>query len=154
MAQQQVFLHDPAGYGDGYPIIGANSIVFYNADAVYINTSGFLDIATTTSKILGYAVENITMAATNQTVAKVCPKYVYADVVEMVYPTSGAITQTMVGEYAVFSSATAGSQTISNTTSATVGQFLVIGFDPFASSDTSAVVVKAAYRQDDCYSAT
>lgn len=150
----QKFLQDPAGFGVGYPNIGANSIVFNVGDAIYINTSGFLDIATTTSKIFGYSLEDVTMTSDNQTVAKVCPKFVRAEFVAMVYPANGAITQTMVGEYAVFSSATAGAQTISNTTSATVGQFLVIGFDPNADGTTTDVVVRASLLQAETASAT
>lgn len=145
MAQR--FARDPAFYGVGYPVIGANSIVFNTADALYINTSGFLDIASTTSKIFGYSLGDITMASDNQTVAKVKPPYAPAQGVEVIYPANGAITQTMVGEYTVFSSATAGAQTISNTTSATVGQFVVLGFDPDNDGTTTDVVVKAAVDQ-------
>ena len=153
MAQR--FLRDSAAFGNGYPVIGYDSIVFYVADAVYIDSNGFLNTASTSSKILGYAVENITMSSTNSTVAKVCPKYVMAEEVEMVYPASGAITQTMVGEYAVFSAATAGAQTIAyNTTSATVGQFLIVGFDPAGDGTTTDVVVRAAFKQSDCYASS
>ena len=147
MAQR--FLNDPAGYGVGYPIIGANSITFNEADAVYVNTSGFLDIASTSSAILGFSLETAAaMASDNQTNAKICPKYAYAEGVIVVYPASGAITQTMVGEYANFSSATAGAQTVSNSTSATVGQFFITGFDPNNDGTTTDVVVKVAFRQD------
>lgn len=151
----QRFTRDPAGYGTGFPIIGANSVQFNTADALYINSSGFLDTASTSSKIYGYSIETpAVMASDNQTVAKVCPKYCYAEQVEVVYPANGAITQTMVGEYTVFSSATAGAQTISNTTSATVGQFLIVGFDPDKDGTTTDVVVRAAFKQSETYSAT
>jgi hypothetical protein len=153
MAQR--FLHDPAAFGVGYPVIGYDSIVFYTADAVYIDSNGYLNTASTSSKILGYSLDNITMSATNSTVAKVCPKYVYAENVEMVYPASTTLTQTMVGEYAVFSSATAGAQTLNaSTTSGTVGQFLILGFQLADDGTTYEGIVKAAFKQSDCYASS
>ncbi len=144
----QRFFNDPAAFGVGYPVIGANSIAFATADAVYINTSGFLDIATTSSRILGFSVDDVsTLTSDNQTVAKVCPKYVYANNIIMVFPASGAITQTMVGEYADFSSTTSGAQTVSNSTSATAGQLFIIGFDPANDGTTTDVVVMVAEQQ-------
>lgn len=152
MAQR--FLNDPAAFGSGYPVIGLDSIVFNVGDALYINTDGLLTTATTSSKIMGYSTGNVTMSATNSTVAKVCPNYVYSYDVLMVYPANGAITQTMVGAYTVFSSATAGAQTISNTISDTVGQFQVVGFDPAKDGTTTDVVVRASFRQGDTYAAS
>lgn len=146
MAQR--FYNDPAGFGIGYPVIGANSATFSEADAVYINTSGFLDVATTSSRILGFSNETISaLASDNQTVAKVTPKYVYTNGVLVVYTASGAITQTMVGEYADFSSTTSGAQTVSNTTSATTGQVFIVGFDPAGDGTTTDVVIQAAEPQ-------
>ena len=146
----QYFLQDPDGLGTGYPIIGNNSVALAVADAVTIDSDGFLDIASTSGKILGYSLEEVTMASDNQTVAKVCPKYVYADDVLMVYPSDQACTQTDVGQYADFSSATSGAQTI-NLNSGATGQFLVIGFDPKGDGSTSDVVVIAAERTKDGY---
>lgn len=149
MAQR--FQVDPAGLGVGYPVIGANSIQFSVADAVYIDSSGFLAVATAVSKIFGYSLENITMASSNQTVAKVCPKYVEASsAVLMVYPTvsSVGLAQTEVGAFVSLSTVTTGAQAISSTTGAT-GQFLIVGIDPKADGTTYEAVVKAAYKQDD-----
>lgn len=152
MAQR--FLNDPLAQGVGYPVIGKDSIVFYIADALYIDTDGLLTTATTGSKILGYSLENVTMAATNSTVAKVCPKYVYAQNVLVVYPADEALAQTGVGAYTVFASATAGSQTLDGTISDTVGQFQIIGFNPAVDGTTTDVVVRASLIQGVTASAT
>ena len=144
MAQR--FLNDSASFGVGYPVIGANSIVFSPTDAVYINTSGFLDSASTSSKVLGFALDNITMASDNQTVAKVTPKYCYADAVLVVYPGDSACTQTKVGEYADLVTTTSGGQILNGTTAAT-GQFFVIGFDPDGDGTTTDYVVRVAEPQ-------
>lgn len=148
MAQR--FLQDPSAFGTGYPVIGANSEAFAVGDAIYINTSGFLAVATTSSKILGYSVGAITMASDNQTVGLVKPQYVYAENVLMVYPGDSACTQTKIGEYADFVSTTSNAQTINGTVGAT-GQFLVVGFDPAGDGTTTDYVVIAAERQKDGY---
>lgn len=156
MAQR--FLNDAAGFGVGYPVIGANSVTFSEADPVYINTSGFLAIGTATDKILGYSNETITaLAADNQTVAMITPKYVYADAMLMVYPlaAAAAATQTMVGEYTDISGTTSGSFTLNASTSATAGQFLILGLNPNNSGSTTAgsttelseLVVRASFLQ-------
>ena len=150
----QKFYNDPGQFGVGYPIIGLDSIVFHVADALYINTDGLLTTATTSSKIVGFSLEDVTMSSTNSTVAKVCPKYAAAQSVEVRYPANGAFAQTNVGAIAVFSSATAGAQTISTTTSDTVGQFMVLGFDPDNDGTTTDVVVRVALPQDKVSSAT
>jgi len=144
MAQR--FLNDPAGFGVGYPVIGANSIVFSEVDAVYINTSGFLDLATTSSTVLGFALETVTMASDNQTVAKVCPKYCLPYGVLVVYPSDQACTQTDVGAYADLSSNTTNAMTI-NLAAGSSGQFFVQGFDPDEDGSTSKVVVSIAEEQ-------
>lgn len=138
MAQR--FLQDPANFGVGYPIIGANSIAFSEADPVYINTSGFLALGTASDKVLGYSLDTITaLASDNQTVAMVCPKYCYADAVLVVIPlaAAAAATQTMIGEYVVLSGVTSGAMTVT-TNSATVGQFLVLGINPANNGSVSA----------------
>lgn len=143
MAAQQQFITDPEGLGLGFPIIGANSIQFSVGDAVYINTSGFLDLSSTTNRILGFSTDSVTMSATNQTVALVCPAYVPAGQVTMYYPMSSAPSQTMIGEYADFSSATTNAQTVSSTTSASTGQFFIVGID----TTNTAVYVQVAEQQ-------
>lgn len=143
----QDFRHDPAGLGRGYPIIGANSVQFSYADALYIDSSGFLALATTTSKILGYYVgQGETMASDNQTVAKKTPDYVYAQDVEMIYGSDQDCTQTDIGAYADFGTVTTGAFELNLLAGAT-GQFLVLGFDPEGESDNDAVVVVAAELQ-------
>lgn len=144
MAQR--FLNDPAGFGVGYPVIGGNSAAFSYADAVYIDTSGWLQVATTSSKVLGFALDTVTMASDNQTVAKVCPKYVYADGVLVVLGGDSACTQTKVGEYADLVTTTSGSQVLNGTTGAT-GQFFVLGFDPEGDGTTTDYVIRVAEPQ-------
>lgn len=148
MAQR--FLTDPAGFGVFYPVIGANSIQFSVADAVYIDSSGFLALATATSKLLGYCLEGITMSSSNQTVAKVCPKVSEQASVLMVYPTVSnvGLAQTEVGAYTSLVTLTTGAMAVSSTTGAT-GQFLIVGIDPKADGSTYEAVVKAAYVQED-----
>ncbi len=145
MAQR--FLNDPLAQGVGYPVIGKDSIVFYVADALYIDTDGLLTTATTSSKILGYSLDNVTMSSTNSTVAKVCPNYVYALNTLVVYPADEAVAQTGVGAHTVFASATAGAQTLDGTVSDTVGQFQIMGFDPAKDGTTTDIVVRASLIQ-------
>lgn len=163
MAQR--FYNDPANFGIGYPVIGANSITFGIGDPVYINTSGFLDLVSTSSKVLGYSVDDVgLMTSSNQTVAFVTPKYCYADAVLMVFPfaAAAAATQTQVGEYAIVSANTSGAFTLNASTSATVGQFLIVGINPNNQGSTSAgsaaelseVVVRAAFLQAELYASS
>jgi len=154
MAQR---LHnDPAGLCVGYPIIGYTSVQFSIADPVYVNTSGYLALATTSSKIIGYSLENITMSATNISSEKICPKYVSAKHTLVSYPmvSNTAVTQTQVGEYAILSSVTTNAISLNTTTSSTVGQFIIVGFDPNQKGDTYQAVVKAALRQPQVISST
>lgn len=145
MAQR--FYGDPLAGGVGYPVIGANSITFSAADPVVINSSGFLDLSTTSTKILGWAIDDsVVMTSTNQTVAFVCPKYVEAKNVKVVLPTASAValTQTSVGEYFVLSGTTSGAFTVNTTSSATVGQLLCLGFNPDNDGTTTDGVFKVA----------
>ena len=146
MAQR--FLTNPDDKGVGYPVIGGNSVQFSVGDAVYIDTSGWLAIATTSSRIIGYCLEDITMSATNQTVAKVCPKYTPADEVLMVYTGAAAGTQTMIGEYVDFSTVTTGAQVVNtSSTSSSSGQFLILGVDPAGDGTTTDIVVTLGENQ-------
>ena len=147
MAQR--FYQDPGAFGVGYPVIGNTSVQFSVGDPVYINTSGYLAICTNAVKVLGYSLDNVTMSATNTSVAKVCPKYVVSEAVKMVYPIVGsaAVDQTDVGEYVVLSSTTTGAISLAATNSGTVGQFLIVGFDPSGDGTTYDAVVQAAFRQ-------
>ena len=148
----QKFRHDPAGYGRGYPIIGANSEEFSQADAVFINSSGFLELADVGGKILGYyAGQGETMASDNQTVAKKTPDYVYAESVEMVYGADQDCTQTDVGAYADFGTVTTGAFEL-NLAAGSTGQFLVLGFDPENDANNDHVVVVAAELQKAAFS--
>ena len=96
----QKFRQDPALFGTGYPIIGKNSEGLVEADAVYIDSSGFLAKITTSSKVLGFSIEARTMAADNQTVDKVKPQYAPALGIKMVYGSDQDATQTDIGAYA------------------------------------------------------
>jgi hypothetical protein len=129
----------------GYPVIGKNSEVFNIADAIYIDTDGFLALTTTSSKVLGYAEEAVTMASDNQTVAKVCPQYIYAHLIEVKIDTDQAATQTDIGAYADLVTVTTGAQVL-NLAAGSTGQFFVLGIDP---DNTSKVIVTVAEFQVD-----
>ena len=137
------FKRDESNKGVGYPIIGDSSAQFQIGDPVYIDGDGFLALATAGSKILGYAVEDVTMSATNETVAKVCPKYIYAEDVEIEADSDQACTQTDIGAYADLGTATTGAQNLNLAAGAT-GQFLVLGFD---ADDTDKVIAVVAEPQ-------
>ena len=129
----------------GVPIIAKNSETFSIGDAVYIDSDGFLALATTSSKILGYAVEDKVAASDNQTVAKYCPQYVYADNVEVLVDTDQAATQTDIGAYADLATVTSGAMVLNLVAGAT-GQFLVLGWDT-QTPDTSKAIVTVAEPQ-------
>ena len=126
----------------GVPVIAKNSEQFSIGDAVYIDTSGFLAKATTSSKILGYALEDYTAASDNQTVAAYKPQYVYADDVEILIDADSALTQTKIGEYADLVTVTSGVQVLNGTTGAT-GQFFVLGSDTDTPNTSKYIVVVA-----------
>ncbi len=142
----QKFRYDPAELGSGYPVIGGNSVQFTAADAVYIDSSGWLALATTSSKVLGYALDDVTMAADNQTVGFVCPQYVPALGIQMVYGSDQDCTQTDIGAYADFGTATTGAFEL-NLAAGGTGQMFVLGFDPDKEDDDDAVVVECAEPQ-------
>jgi hypothetical protein len=137
------FLRDIQEESVGYPVIGNNSEQFSVGDAVYIDTDGFLAKATTSSKVLGYAIEDATMAADNETVAKKCPLYVYAEGMEIEIDSDQACTQTDIGAYADLGTVTSGVQVL-NLAAGNTGQFFVLGFD---ANDTDKVVVTVAEPQ-------
>lgn len=135
----------------GVPVIAANSEAFSVGDAVYINTSGFLAKATTSSKILGYALEDYTAASDNQTVAAYKPQYVYAEGVEILIDADSAITQTKIGEYADLVTVTTGAMVLNGTTAA-AAQFFVLGSDTDTPNTSKYIVTvaepqKAAFAQ-------
>jgi len=143
----QKFLRDPGGLGRGYPVIGATSVQFTHADPVYIDSSGFLALATAGGLILGYYCgAGETMSATNQTVEKECPDYVYAKDVEMVFGADQDATQTDIGAYCDFGTVTTGAFELNLAASTSAGLF-VLGFDPDGEADNDAVVVMAAELQ-------
>lgn len=142
----QEFRTDPQLIGSGYPIIGGNSLQFSKVDALTVNTSGFLIVATAnTDRILGFSNDDRTMASDNQTVAKVKPNYIPAIGTEIFITSDAAETQTNIGEYQLYSTFTTGVQQIAqSTSSATVGQVLVLGFDPYNEGTTTLAVVTPA----------
>ncbi len=141
----QFIRQDPIGGGSGYPIIGANSIAFADADAVYVNTDGFLDTVTTSSQVLGVSKTTKTMAATNQTVAKVKPLYVMGEGLQISYPSAAALVQSDIGEWVDLSSATSGAMTLG--TPGAKAQFFVLGIDENADATLTDGVVMIAEPQ-------
>ncbi|MEA2036220.1 MAG: hypothetical protein U9O94_01830 [Nanoarchaeota archaeon] len=143
----QKFRSDPNGYGIGYPVLGVASVEFSHADPVYIDSDGYLALATSGSLIVGwYTGQGETMAATNATVEKVKPNYVYALGVEMVIGSDQDATQTDIGAYADFGTATTGAFEI-NLAAGSAAQLFILGFDPEDESDDDAVVCMAAEIQ-------
>lgn len=127
-------------------VLGKNSAAFAVADPVTIDSDGLLIVATAGTKVLGYAVEAITMASDNETVAKKMPKFIPAvQGVLMQYTSDQACTQTDLGAYADLSGTTGAIQM--NLAAGATGQFLVKGFDPEGDGSTTDVIVEAAEPQ-------
>lgn len=137
------FKRDPLEKGVAYPIIGVANTKFSVGDAVYIDSNGYLALATTSSKILGYCIEDKTTSATNATVEKYCPQYVYAEDVEIEIDSDQACAQTDVGAYADLGTVTSGAMVL-NLSAGASGQFLVLGFD---ADDTDKVIAVVAEPQ-------
>lgn len=142
----QKFFGDSKDRGRGYPIIAVNSGSLDVADALYIDSNGFLAVVSTSGKVLGYSNEEVTIASDNQTVAKKKPAYTPAMGVRMIYGSDQDCTQTDIGAYADFGTVTSGSQEL-NLAAGSTGQMLVLGFDPADESDDDAVVVEVAEPQ-------
>lgn len=142
----QYFLRTPDKGGVETPIIGNNSEVLSVGDAVYIDSDGFIAVATTSSKIFGFCNETKTMTSDNETVAKYCPEVIPADGVTMVYTADQAVTQTDIGTYADLATTTSGAQVL-NLVGGSTGQFIVIGFDPNKDGSTTLCIVKVAEPQ-------
>lgn len=129
------------------PAIAGNSVAFNIGDAVYVDTSGFLAIATTSSKIYGFVMEAFTAASDNQTVAKYKPTVLPAiPGVQVVLTSSAAMGQTNIGEYSDLSTVTSGAQVL-NGTSAATGQFYIVDVDPEGEGTTTDIVVEVAEYQ-------
>lgn len=145
MATPQIF-HRIGGAGVGTGVILKNSVQLSVGDPLTIDSNGYLDIASTTSKIIGYSLEDVTAASDNQTVAMVKPVYVEAARVRMIYQADQACTQTDIGAYADLGTASTGACVLNLAAGAT-GQFLVEGFDPYGTGDTTLCVVVVAEPQ-------
>jgi len=141
----QKFLNVRHDVQSGYPIIGKNSTQFSQVDPVVADSSGWLDIAGTTTKVLGFSTDDRTMASTNQTVAKIKPTYVPSQGVLAQITADQAVTQTDIGAYADTGTATTGAFVV-NLVAGTSGQFHVLGAaDP--DSLTTDCVVEVAEPQ-------
>ena len=138
MAYLQKFYKNPVLEGTGTAIIGKSSEVFAKGDPVSIDTDGFLIYSTAGSKIIGFSLEDVTMSATNGTVAKYCPQWVPSLGVKMVYKSDQDCTQTDVGAYADLVGTTGATQI--NLAAGATGQFLVLAFNPDGLGDNYVVV--------------
>ena len=131
----------------GYPIIGVASTKFSIGDPVYIDSNGFLALATTSSKILGFCIENYTTSASNATTEKYCPQYINAEGVVVAFTISAAVAQTDIGAYSDVATATSGAIVL-NGASAATGQFLILGIGPLDNgATTTEVAVSVAEPQ-------
>lgn len=142
----QYFLGEMIDPVTGYPVIGINSGAFATADALYIDSNGWLTVVSTSSKVLGFSLDNRTMAAANQTVAKVKPLYTPWLGIVAVYTADQACVQTDIGAYADLVTVTSGAQVL-NLVAGTSGQFHVLGFDPDGDGTTTLTVVEVAEPQ-------
>lgn len=129
---------------------GLNSAAFAVADPVSIDANGYLIVATAGIKVLGYATDDVTMAADNQTVAKQRVNYIPTHPgVQMQYTSDQACTQTDIGQYANLVGTTGAIQIDLN--SGASGQFYVVDFDPEKDGTTTEVIVEASEREIDAY---
>ena len=142
----QKFRRDPYAKGVAAGVIGGNSVQFTPADPVYIDTSGWLAIATTSSKIYGYALDAITMASDNQTVDFVKPKVAPALGMQMIFGSDIDGVRTDIGAYADFVTATTGGFVL-NLLAGSSGQMFVLEFDPDGEDDDDAILVECAEPQ-------
>lgn len=143
----QYFLRVPEKDGVATPVIGKNSEQFSYADPVTIDSNGFLARATSSGeKIYGFALEDVTMASDNQTVAKYKPAVCPVDGAVMVYTADQAVTQTDIGAYADIGTSTSGGFILNFAAGAT-GQFFVQGFDPNNDGTTTLAIVRVAEPQ-------
>jgi hypothetical protein len=135
-----------------YDIIGKNSVAFTVGDPVTVS-SGLLDVAGTTTNVVGIAAQTVTMASNNQTVAKVTPAYMpirQNDLFLMGSTADFTGNATDGGTYFKLTAATTGTVQIDNS-GATTGASRVVEIvevDPFniggtgASSGLRQVVVR------------
>src|SRR3990167_803598 len=136
----------------GPGVIGANSEALATADAVLVNSSGFLAICSTSSRILGFSVHDETMGSANQTAGNPTkPLFVIATPLVLVeYGGNADFTQGDVGDTTDFSTASTGAFVVNATTtvassSGTGGGHLYIhAFDPDGIADNDSCVVSVA----------
>ena len=125
---------------------GLNSAVFAKADPVTIDSNGYLIYATAGTKVLGFSLDDVTMASDNNTVAKVRVNYIPAiPGVQMQYTSDQACTQTDIGAYADLVGTTGATQI--NLAAGAAGMFYVKDFDPNQDGSTSEVIVETAEPQ-------
>lgn len=133
------------------PVIAANSAVFAEYTPVYKNSSGFLDVASTSSKIWGFCLEEYTAASDNQTVAQYCPLVIGAAGVIFWADADQAWAQTDNDAYCDIASVSAGVVTL-NLAGGATGQFAILGLlsdlDPTAEGDTDRIYVTVAEPQN------
>lgn len=141
----QAFFRGAEGANVGEPIIANNSAQFTKGDPVTIDANGNLIVSTAGDKVLGYALEDVTVDSDNETVAKYCPQYLEAEGVEMAFTADQAATQTDIGAYADLTGTTGAIQM--NLAAGATGQFIVLKIDPYNTGDTDVVAVKVAEPQ-------
>jgi len=146
------------------PVIAVDSEVFAEGSPVYLDSSGFLAVTSTTNKIWGFCTEAITVISTNSTSSSIgtgqtvnsaahsyCPRVIAPDNVLFWADSDTDFTQTDIGAYADVASESSGVVTL-NLAAGSTGQFIVYGLlrdvDPSATGDDDRIVVKVAEPQD------
>ncbi len=133
-------------------VIAANTTTFAEGTPVFINTSGFLDVCTSSGeKVWGFCTEAKITTSDNQTVAMYKPRVIGCENVTFFADSDQAFTQTDAGAYVDIASSSAGVVTL-NLAAGNTGQFFVVGLlsdiDPSADGDTDRIVVKVAEPQE------
>lgn len=136
------------------PIIAANSITFAEGSPVYINSSGFLDLAAAGTLIYGFCTEAKVTTSDNQTVAQYKPRVISGENVMWWCDGDEAFAQTDVGQYCDLGTVTAGVP-VMNLPGGASGQMLLVMLlsdqDPSAEGDTDRCVFTVAETQDYAY---
>lgn len=138
-------------------VIGQNSRQFTTADPLKIDTDGFLDIIDAVDeRIDSVSQADLTMAADNQTNARVRPLTLGARDVLLVYGLSAAAVAADVGDFMEFDTLTTGTFRVLRTgglAGATTAltdnrQVYLIQRDPYATNTNTEGLFKVAFPED------
>lgn len=137
------------------PVIGANSEVFKDGTLVSKNSSGFLIVATAGLRIWGICRSEVTMSASNQTVAMVKPIVVEVSNITMSMLGDQAVVAGDLFKFADISTVSNGLQTVAVSTATTSGQLAIENLQTDVDNSPGVpafqLLVKVAEWQDLAY---